>query len=284
MDFNSFINNLRAGLAQADQQANNFINQAGNELGKALNLWSVPIQAAGNQIGQLGGQIGQGMQQSADVVNNGAAQAGNAVAAMTGNTRQATGITSNPVYQAAVPLAIQNTLNGAQQNQAQQPTVSNYYYRDPAIDSFVNTLRFMMNPIRGITGWTPLDMTGDLMSDSLYSAFGKKYTPTTTGTTSEATGTIANTTDTTNTTTETTNNKAEETADEGEYVTYTYKPGDNFGQVILDLGLGTNKGLWGADGDVEYYAKQLLDQGIWGNNIPANIPIGTTIKLKRRKI
>lgn len=61
-------------------------------------------------------------------------------------------------------------------------------------------------------------------------------------------------------------------------VTYTYKPGDTFGQVIIDLGLNTSHGLWGDNGDVAYYTKQLHDQGIWGN-----IPVGTTIKLTPRK-
>lgn len=69
--------------------------------------------------------------------------------------------------------------------------------------------------------------------------------------------------------------------DEGETIAYTYKPGDTFGQVILDLGLGTGNGLWGTDGDVEYYTKQLVDQGALDSY--GNIPIGTTIKLKRRK-
>ena len=61
-------------------------------------------------------------------------------------------------------------------------------------------------------------------------------------------------------------------------VSYTYKEGDTFGQVILNLGLGTSHGLWGADGDVAYYTEQLHEQGIYGN-----IPIGTTITLTRRK-
>lgn len=61
-------------------------------------------------------------------------------------------------------------------------------------------------------------------------------------------------------------------------VTYTYKAGDTFGQVILDLGLKTKHGLWGPDGDVAYYTEQLHEQGIWGN-----IPIGKTIKLTPRK-
>lgn len=61
-------------------------------------------------------------------------------------------------------------------------------------------------------------------------------------------------------------------------VSYTYKKGDTFGQVILDLGLNTSHGLWGADGDVAYYTEQLHKQGIYGN-----IPIGTTIYLTPRK-
>ena len=82
--------------------------------------------------------------------------------------------------------------------------------------------------------------------------------------------------------------KAMDTAmaeDAGDVVEYTYKPGDTFGQVILDLGLNTDRGLWGDDGDVEFYAKQLDDQlnksGVW-HGVRDNIPIGTTIKLKRR--
>lgn len=60
-------------------------------------------------------------------------------------------------------------------------------------------------------------------------------------------------------------------------VSYTYKTGDTFGQVILDLGLATGHGLWGDDGDVAFYTRQLHEQGIYGN-----IPIGTTIKLTPR--
>lgn len=62
------------------------------------------------------------------------------------------------------------------------------------------------------------------------------------------------------------------------YVTYTYKKGDTFGQVICNLGLKTYHGLWGADGDVAYYTEQLHQQGVYGN-----IPIGTTIKLQPRQ-
>lgn len=67
------------------------------------------------------------------------------------------------------------------------------------------------------------------------------------------------------------------TAKKDNSISYTYKPGDTFGQVIVNLGLKTSHGLWGPDGDVEYYNKQLAAQGITGN-----IPIGTAIKLTPR--
>lgn len=77
------------------------------------------------------------------------------------------------------------------------------------------------------------------------------------------------------------------TEDTEDTIEYTYKPGDTFGQVIKNLGLNTDKGLWGPDGDVEYYTKQLEPQlwssGAWEQGRRQNIPIGTTIKLKRRK-
>ncbi len=65
-----------------------------------------------------------------------------------------------------------------------------------------------------------------------------------------------------------------------EIVEYTYKPGDTFGQVIKDLGLNTDAGLWGSNGDVNYYTQQLVEQGAL--NSRGNVPIGTVIKLKRR--
>lgn len=60
-------------------------------------------------------------------------------------------------------------------------------------------------------------------------------------------------------------------------ISYQYRSGDTFGQVILNLGLQTGHGLWGADGDVAYYTAQLQSQGIFGN-----IPVGRTITLVRR--
>lgn len=64
-------------------------------------------------------------------------------------------------------------------------------------------------------------------------------------------------------------------------VTYTYKPGDTFGQVILDLGLDTDAGLWGSDGDVAYYTQQLIEQGMLDDR--GNVKIGQPFKLRRRK-
>lgn len=54
-----------------------------------------------------------------------------------------------------------------------------------------------------------------------------------------------------------------------------------FGQKIVDLGLATDKGLWGSDGDVAFYTKQLYEQGALDAN--GNLKIGVPIKLKRRK-
>lgn len=68
-------------------------------------------------------------------------------------------------------------------------------------------------------------------------------------------------------------------------VSYTYKKGDTFGAVVRKLGLATSKGLWGADGDVAYYNKQLLEQGLVtyrNGNYWGNIPVGTTITLRKR--
>lgn len=81
-----------------------------------------------------------------------------------------------------------------------------------------------------------------------------------------------------------TSNKTEDTTteDEGEYVEYTYKPGDTFGQVVMDLGLESGNGLWGDSGDVNFYTQQLIDQGALDSN--GNIPIGTTIRLKKRPL
>lgn len=64
--------------------------------------------------------------------------------------------------------------------------------------------------------------------------------------------------------------------------TYSYvvKKGDTLGQIIKDLGIQTGYGLWGDNGDVYYYSKQLIDQGALDRN--GNIRIGDTLKFKQR--
>lgn len=64
-------------------------------------------------------------------------------------------------------------------------------------------------------------------------------------------------------------------------VHYVYKQGDTFGQVICDLGLKTSHGLWGPDGDVAYYTRQLEEQGALDAN--GNVIVGREIVLAPRK-
>ena len=260
----NFLNNFRTGVANADREVNNFLNQAGQELSNAWTVGTAPIVNAGQQIGNALGQLGQTfvtpVKTAGQQLNDLSLKLGQAMYNMVPQQNNQAQTTAQPA-QTAQPTTSTQTVATTTPATTVNPNMV-YYVRDPAIDNFVNTLRFITNPLRGITGWTPLDAIADLASDSMYSTFGKQYTPTTKEETKDA-------------------NKTE---DEGEYVTYTYKPGDTFGQVILDLGLNTGKGLWGSDGDVEFYNKQLLEQGIWPDNELHNIPIGTTIKLKRRKI
>lgn len=73
------------------------------------------------------------------------------------------------------------------------------------------------------------------------------------------------------------------TDNSGDTVTFSLPRGNDpnyrgFGQKLVDLGLATDNGLWGENGDVAYYTKQLNNQGIYGN-----LPIGRNITLKRRK-
>lgn len=74
--------------------------------------------------------------------------------------------------------------------------------------------------------------------------------------------------------------KIESIYDDANTVEYTYRPGDSFGQVINNLGLNTDAGLWGPNGDVAYYTQQLATQGAL--NSRGNIPVGTKIKLHKR--
>lgn len=74
---------------------------------------------------------------------------------------------------------------------------------------------------------------------------------------------------------------AKSNKDEGETVSFKYEPGDSFGQKIIDLGLATDNGLWGEDGDIAYYTRQLRDQGALDSY--GNIILGKSWKLKKRK-
>ena len=70
----------------------------------------------------------------------------------------------------------------------------------------------------------------------------------------------------------------EEVEGKADIVEYTYQPGDTFGRVLIKTGLSDGRNLWGPEGDVAYYTKQLNDQGISGN-----IPVGSTIRLRKRR-
>ena len=54
-----------------------------------------------------------------------------------------------------------------------------------------------------------------------------------------------------------------------------------FGAKLQELGLTTDKGLWGSGGDVEFYTQQLYDQGALDSR--GNLKIGVPITLRRRK-
>ena len=265
MDLTNFVNNLREGVQKGDQFAINTANQLGQLFQNTWNTNMAPFQSLGNTINNE-------VQKGANFLGNAANSGWNALTQnVAAPLEQAQSNLANTVNSAFGINNAQTNANTAQGQQTAAPTTNQgqtYYYRDPAIDNFVNVLRFITNPIRGITGWTPLDIAADNTSDILYGSFGKKYIP------EEV---KAEETKTEETKTE----EPAKTEDTEDVVLYTYKPGDTFGQVIKDLGLGTAKGLWGTGGDVEYYTQQLYDQGAL--NRYGNIPIGTTIKLKRRK-
>lgn len=69
--------------------------------------------------------------------------------------------------------------------------------------------------------------------------------------------------------------------DTAEYVEYTYKPGDTFGQVIKNLGLDEGN-LWGDNGSVKFYTDQLWSEHPEVFDQRGNIKIGQTIKLRKR--
>lgn len=63
-------------------------------------------------------------------------------------------------------------------------------------------------------------------------------------------------------------------------ITYSYVPGDTFGQVLLNLGLSDGSTLWGAGGDVEYYTRQLVQQNVLDRR--GNVLLYTPFTLTRR--
>ena len=62
-------------------------------------------------------------------------------------------------------------------------------------------------------------------------------------------------------------------------LTYTYVKGDYFSKVLVKLGLDEGN-LWGDDGTVVYYTKQLVSQGVL--DARGNVKIGQPFTLTRR--
>ena len=295
-DFINFLNNLRNSQREVGQKVNKAANETVNYVVDAAkqgwNASTAPIRYIGSEFGKTADTIGQETSRAFNNLTNGLGRGvynvGNAV-------NNAFGIGSNNVQRQATPTITTNTIptasidGGGVTNQINNPTTnapinnsaatsgSKTYQRDPGIDTFVSALRFFMNPIRGITGETPLDILANQVSDSMYTTFGKEV-PVAKNESNNAI-TEANTTKASDTAAQP---EATPTESESDIITYTYKPGDTFGQVLLDLGLNTGKGLWGSGGDVEYYTRQLMEQGALDRY--GNVPIGTTIKLKRRKL
>ena len=287
-NFINFLTNFRNNAAQWEKDLNSRANKALSDIGngvsaatnQAVNAMATPFRAAGNELSNATNQLVQSAGQTINALNqnvatpvvNKMAQAGTAV-------NNATGINNARLVTGNILADTTNALSNAQQPNA--TAGGKTYQRDQGIDTFISMLRTIMNPLRGITGETPLDIIVNNTADSLYSKFGKEVTPSTKGTqtaTIDGSGVTKEPATETATTTTASATKPTETTD---VVTYTYKPGDTFGQVIQDLGLTTSNGLWGAGGDVEYYTRQLINQGALDRN--GNIPIGTTIRLTRRK-
>jgi len=62
-------------------------------------------------------------------------------------------------------------------------------------------------------------------------------------------------------------------------ITYTYVKGDYFSKVLVKLGLDEGK-LWGENGTVKYYTKQLIEQNVLDKN--GNVKIGVPFTLERK--
>lgn len=273
-NFIQFLNNFRNNTAQWErdlsQRTNEALGRLGNEIGRGF-------QSVGNGIGNAV----QGVTQP---INNTAQNIGNSISGIAQGANQAASGIANSLAES--PIGNQNIMGtgikapnasySQAQTSAQQAPAGTQYQRDLGIDTFISALRTIMNPLRGITGETPLDAVTNAVSDSLYTKYGKKVeTPVETKNSENTEDT--KTADNTESNTTNTDNKT----DSSETIVYTYTPGDTFGAVIKKLGLGTDKGLWGAGGDVEYYTEQLREQGAMDRR--GNIPVGTTIRLKRRK-
>ena len=62
-------------------------------------------------------------------------------------------------------------------------------------------------------------------------------------------------------------------------IIYSYVPGDYFSKVLVNLGLDEGN-LWGDNGAVNYYTKQLIEQNVLDAN--GNVKLYTPFELKRR--
>ena len=65
----------------------------------------------------------------------------------------------------------------------------------------------------------------------------------------------------------------------GDKVTYTYVKGDYFSAVLVRLGLDEGK-LWGANGTVNYYTGQLIEQNVldYRGNVKIGVPFTLTVR------
>lgn len=250
-DFSNFLNNLRTNAtkweADLNRSANQALNQIGQSVNQAVQTGTAPYRYLGNAVNNIATATGNNIANGINALANGVAN-------------------KLPVAGGA---ATTTSAPRTDQTVQAQPS-SNAYERDSNIDTFVSFLRTAMNPLRGITGDTPLDAIVNSVSSTLYNSFGKKANGNN-GQTQEA----APSTDGSGAT------EPQTAAPEEDVTTYTYQAGDTFGDVIRKLGLESGNGLWGENGDVRYYTDQLYGQGLLDRN--GNIPIGTTIKLQRRK-
>jgi hypothetical protein len=62
-------------------------------------------------------------------------------------------------------------------------------------------------------------------------------------------------------------------------ITYTYVKGDYFSKVLVELGLDEGR-LWGEQGTVAYYTKQLIEQNML--DVTGNVKVGIPFTLISR--